>query len=70
MNMKKKSLALRARSARRLATTVGDLVSAAFEAAPGEGFARLAVARALLTSRSLARRLSRPILVVATAPGE
>jgi hypothetical protein len=68
--MKKQILALPSRSARRLATTVGELVCAAFEVAPGDGAARLAVARAVLTSRPLARRLSRPIALVATGRGD
>jgi len=68
--MKKTILALPARSARRLATTVGELISAAFEVASGDGSARLAVARAILTSRPLARRLSRPIALVATGRGD
>jgi hypothetical protein len=69
-DMKKQILALPSRSAHRLATTVGELISAAFEAAPGNGSARLAVARAILTSRPLARRLSRPIALVATGRGD
>jgi hypothetical protein len=68
--MKKQRLGLPSRPARPLATTVGELISAAFDLAPGAGVARLAVARAILTSRPLARRLSRPIALVATGRGD
>jgi hypothetical protein len=46
------------RSPRRLVTTLGELVSAAYEAAPGPGPQRVERARALLTRSPLARHLS------------
>lgn len=46
------------RSARRaLVTTLGDLISAAYDAAPGVGGQRLQHAMALLTRSPLARQL-------------
>ncbi len=43
---------------RRLVTTIGELVAAAYEAAPGLGAQRIEQARALLTRSPLARHLS------------
>jgi hypothetical protein len=46
------------RSARRaLVTTLGDLISAAYDAVPGAGSQRLQLAVALLTRSPLARQL-------------
>lgn len=42
---------------RRLVTTIGDLISAAYEAAPGMGGERLEQALRLLTRSSLARAI-------------
>jgi hypothetical protein len=42
---------------RALVTTIGDLVSAAYDAVPGAGSQRLQLAMALLTSSPLARQL-------------
>ena len=49
-----------ARFPRRIATTLGDLIAAAYEAA-GPGQARPDRAARLLTSSPLARSLSRPV---------
>jgi len=46
------------RVSRRLVTTLGELVSAAYEAVPGLGRQRSERARALLTRSPLARHLS------------
>jgi hypothetical protein len=43
---------------RRLVTTIGDLVSAAYEAVPGMGDQRLERALRLLTRSPLARHIS------------
>jgi hypothetical protein len=43
---------------RRLVTTLGELISAAYEAVPGFGAQRIEQARALLTRSPLARHLS------------
>lgn len=43
---------------RRLVTTLGELISAAYEAAPGIGTQRLERALALLTRSPLARHMS------------
>jgi hypothetical protein len=43
---------------RRLVTTIGDLISAAYEAVPGIGDQRLERALRLLTQSPLARHLS------------
>ncbi len=43
---------------RRLVTTLGELISAAYEAVPGFGAQRIERARALLTRSPLARHLS------------
>jgi len=43
---------------RRLATTLGDLISAAYEAVPGIGTQRLERALTLLTRSPLARHIS------------
>lgn len=42
---------------RALVTTLGDLISAAYDAAPGAGTQRLRLAMALLTASPLARQL-------------
>jgi hypothetical protein len=42
---------------RALVTTLGDLISAAYEAVPGAGTQRLQLAMALLTRSPLARQL-------------
>ncbi len=42
---------------RALVTTLGDLISAAYDAAPGVGSQRLRLAMALLTRSPLARQL-------------
>ena len=42
---------------RALVTTLGDLISAAYDAAPGVGTQRLQLAMALLTRSPLARQL-------------
>ncbi len=46
------------RSNRRLVTTLGDLISAAYEAVPGMGAQRLERALTLLTRSPLARHIS------------
>ncbi len=46
------------RTPRRLVTTLGELISAAYEAVPGFGAARVERARTLLTRSPLARHLS------------
>jgi hypothetical protein len=43
---------------RHVITTIGDLVAAAYEAAPGLGYERSASARRLLTRSPLARQIS------------
>ena len=48
---------------RRIVTTVGDLVAAAYESAQGSGSRRLEQAAQLLTESPLARSLSRPVVV-------
>ena len=52
------------RHSRQLVTTIGDLVSAAYDVAGGGGAERAERAAALLSSSSLARRLSRQLRVV------
>jgi hypothetical protein len=47
---------------RHIATTVGDLVAAAYECAHGSGVRRLEEAADLLTRSPLARSLSRPVV--------
>jgi len=42
---------------RALVTTLGDLISAAYDASPGAGSQRLQLAMALLTRSPLARQL-------------
>ncbi len=49
---------------RHVATTLGDLISAAYEAADGFGSQRLERAAVLLTSSPLARRMSRHLQFV------
>jgi len=49
---------------RHVVTTLGDLISAAYEAADGFGNQRLERAAALLTSSPLARRMSRHLQFV------
>lgn len=46
------------RPPRRLVTTLGELISAAYEAAPGFGAQRIERALALLTRSPLARHMS------------
>ena len=46
------------RSNRRLVTTLGDLISAAYEAVPGMGTQRIERALTLLTRSPLARHIS------------
>jgi hypothetical protein len=48
----------RRRTPRRLVTTLGELISAAYEAVPGFGPQRIERARELLTRSPLARHLS------------
>ena len=43
---------------RRLITTLGELISAAYEAAPGFGMQRMEGARVILTRSPLARHMS------------
>ena len=50
--------ATRRSSPRRLVTTLGDLIAAAYEAAPGIGAQRLERALTLLTRSPLARHIS------------
>jgi hypothetical protein len=45
-------------SSRRLVTTLGDLIAAAYEAAPGIGAQRIERALTLLTRSPLARHIS------------
>ena len=47
-----------AKSGKRLNTTIGDLISAAYEAVPGMGDKKLERALKLLTRSPLARHLS------------
>ena len=49
---------------RRVVTTLGDLISAAYEAADGFGNQRMEKAAVLLSSSPLARRLSRQLQFV------
>ena len=49
---------------KRIVTTIGDLVSAAYEAADGFGAERLDHAAEILTRSPLARRLSRHLQFV------
>jgi len=46
------------RSAHRLVTTLGELISAAYDAAPGMGAQRIERALTLLTRSPLARHIS------------
>lgn len=48
----------------RIATTIGELLSAVWEAAPGLGIARAERVAVLLAVSPLARRASRPIQFV------
>jgi hypothetical protein len=52
------------RTPRRLVTTVGDLISAVYEAAPGMGAQRLERALTLLTRSALARHLHPHVVFV------
>lgn len=52
------------RSTNRIATTVGELLSAAWEATPGLGLARARRAAVLIAFSPLARRASRTIQFV------
>ena len=58
--MKNRSGRSRSKNAapRRLVTTLGDLISAAYEAVPGMGTQRLERALTLLTRSPLARHMS------------
>jgi len=49
---------------RQLVTTIGDLISAAYDVAGGAGASRTERAAALLSSSLLARRLSRQLRFV------
>ena len=49
---------------RRIATTLGELIAAAYEAADGFGSERLDRAAEILTDSPLARRLSRQLQFV------
>ncbi len=49
---------------RRIVTTIGDLIFAAYEASDGFGMQRLEHAAQLLTRSPLARRMSRPLQFV------
>lgn len=53
-----------AKSSKRIATTVGELLSAVWEAAPGIGLARAQRAAVLIAVSPLARRASRTIQFV------
>ncbi len=53
-----------ARLPRRIVVTLGDLISAAYDAADGLGAQRLDRAAQILTASPLARRLSRPLVFV------
>ena len=53
-----KNRGTRAKSNKRLTTTIGDLISAAYEAVPGMGNKKLERALKLLTQSPLARHLS------------
>ena len=55
----------RTAKSRSIATTIGNLVSAIYEAVPGAGPERLSAAAAVLASPPLSRRLSRPVRIVA-----
>ncbi len=52
------------RSVRRTVTSLGELVSAIYEALPGPAEARALRTALVLTSSPLAGRLSRPVRVV------
>jgi hypothetical protein len=58
MNAKKGRRHSTRRTRRRLVTTLGDLISAAYEAVPGIGTQRLERALTLLTRSPLARHIS------------
>jgi hypothetical protein len=49
---------------KRIATTLGELIAAAYEAAPGLGADRMERAARLLMSSRLAQALSRPVRFV------
>jgi hypothetical protein len=49
---------------RKIVTTIGDLIAAAYEAADGLGTQRTERAAALLSASPLARRLNRQLLFV------
>jgi hypothetical protein len=53
-----------ARIPKKIATTLGDLISAAYEAADGLGWEREERAAVLLASTPIARRLSRHLYFV------
>ncbi|MBI5067971.1 MAG: hypothetical protein HZB56_07000 [Deltaproteobacteria bacterium] len=54
----------RTRTGKRIATTVGELLSAVWEAAPGLGLARAERAAVLIAVSPLTRRASRTIQFV------
>lgn len=56
--MKAKVRAVRRTRSRRLSTTLGELISAAYDAVPGLGTQRLERALRLLTRSPLARHMS------------
>ncbi len=58
MNTKSGRKTTRRAAPRRLVTTLGDLISAAYEAVPGIGTQRLERALTLLTRSPLARHIS------------
>ncbi len=58
MNTKSGRKTTRRATPRRLVTTIGDLISAAYEAVPGMGTQRLERALTLLTRSPLARHIS------------
>ncbi len=49
---------------KRIATTLGDLISAAYDAADGLGIQKIERAAEILTSSPLARRMSRQVQFV------
>ncbi len=62
--MKTRSRNAVAKLPKRIVTTIGDLVSAAYDAADGFGTDRLDRAAEILTASPLARRLSRQLQFV------
>ncbi len=62
--MKSRDHRSNAKTPKRIVTTLGDLISAAYEAADGFGLQRLERAAEILTESPLARRLSRQLQFV------